>query len=110
MTKKELFDFLDKSLKGLPVEQKEKTIDRIIYNRYLQQYKKKITKGMKRCPLCGKYFPINAKVDVKIKEEKEEFTYTDGGYGDDDRTVTYDVLVEYHRCPRCKRFFKYKKM
>lgn len=110
MLKKDLFDFLDKSLEGLSVEQKEKTINRIVSKNYLQEYRKKITKGMKRCPLCDKYYSSKLKLETDFRKEiREECTYRDAGYGDDDRYGTVEYIVKYNKCPKCKKFFEVKK-
>ena len=109
MTKKAFFELLDKALEGLSVENKEKEINWIISRKYLEAYKKKITKGMSKCPLCEKYYPSKLELESKFVMEKENFTYTDGGYGDDDFTETFESLVEYHKCPNCKKFFAFYK-
>ena len=106
MKKKEFFDFLDKSLEGLPLEKKEKEIDRVVSKENIAEYKEKMLKGYNKCPLCGKYYDETLKLETMVKDElKSECICQDAGYGDDDVYGLVRYTVIYKKCPRCKRFF-----
>lgn len=67
-------------------------------------------KKYKLCKQCHKY---SLQKDFKkeiTKEIRRETTYTDAGYGDDDRIGDVEYMVTYSICPLCQKKSQEDKM
>ena len=55
----------------------------------------------KKCPNCGKYSLIKKYKDEYEKKTNIENTYTDAGYGYNDRYGEVEYVYHYLVCPNC---------
>lgn len=112
MNKKDFTVYIEKQLEGMSLDKQIKVLQKI-QNEYLVSI---INKKKKRagtfvepeerdkytfCDKCKKYYLTpKGKIDLKT-EIRTETTYTDAGYGDDDRVGEVEYMVRYITCPLC---------
>lgn len=83
----------------LPIEEKLKILDN--FEKTITKEKKFILDNAFYCDRCKTY---HHKSDVKTtsrQETRNELTYADAGYGDDDMYGDVTYLFEYNICPSC---------
>ena len=73
----------------------------LILKRVFNNLTEKATKGQQKCKHCGKYsrekdFIYDNRIEVKNVQ-----TYSDCGYGDDDRFGDVEFEIKYAKCPKC---------
>lgn len=56
-----------------------------------------------KCGHCKKYFKLNPKDCYQTQEVHNISTYTDAGYGDDDRYANAVYNITKVKCPLCKK-------
>ena len=67
-----------------------------------------IKKGKKCCPKCNHYFKPDPKKQYANTHIENRTSYTDAGYGDDDRYADYEITDLYQLCPNCQKPVKIK--
>lgn len=102
MRKIEFKNFISSNIKGLTIEKQILLLDKIS-NVWIPEIKNNIQKNYKLCNKCNKYILKN-----EFKKESKtikfiEPTYTDCGYGDDDRYGENEYYIEQSVCPNCKK-------
>lgn len=65
--------------------------------------KNTLTKDLSMCPHCHKYFKRDKKTDHSVNVIKSVQTYSDSGYGEDDRWAQANFLQIRTVCPYCKK-------
>ena len=93
MTKKQVFEHLDKLFEGETLEETYRILN-ALKNHWIQEYHDNRFKDYDYCPNCKKY---SKKDEFEVVEEREKHYRTI--YGD---FVTYDALVRKYICPKCK--------
>lgn len=68
-----------------------------------------IKKNYKKCPNCKKYSLKSKFKTLHQSETRIETTYTDCGYGDDDKYGEVEYMIMYEECPLCNNKTKVKK-
>jgi len=68
----------------------------------LLKIREKISNNMLCCENCGKYF-YKRNTFEKVETDKNVTTFTDAGYGDDDRIGDIKYLKTFCKCPYCKK-------
>lgn len=104
MNKTELKKILVTTLKPLSTEKKLEFLNKLRYDWIPSLHKElteKATKGQQKCKHCGKYsrekdFIYDNRIEVKNVQ-----TYSDCGYGDDDRFGDVEFEIKYAKCPKC---------
>lgn len=97
----------DTSSFDVVMEELQKAINKVqaMKDKKLKKFKELYFK----CSHCGKLTLYKDVKEVSRKEYRIETTYTDAGYGDDDRTGKVWYLNFYRVCPHCnKETFKDK--
>ena len=91
----------DTSSYEVVIEELQKAIDKIqsLKDKKLKKFKELYFK----CPGCKKLSLYKDVKEVSRKEFRIETTYTDSGYGDDDRTGKVWYLNFYRVCPHCNK-------
>lgn len=123
MNKKEFTSYITKCFEGLSLERQIKELEKI----QTQYIPEAINKRKKKlglwidpekkseyfmCKKCHKYSPLKKVKSDFVDEIREEYTYRDAGYGDDDRIGEVLYSVEYVTCPKCghrqeiKKYYK----
>ena len=81
------------------------TLNKVLLSQVGQINKKieKIKKNNVKCPKCGYYFKLSKKKNATYSKSysREETTFIDAGYGDDDRFATVYYTEFCQRCPKC---------
>lgn len=101
---KDFLNFLNKlkiNLSHIPIETQEVIINKLC-KEWLPDYLKDIKKGYIYCNNCKKYFKKEEFKEITKVEKNIETTYSDAGYGDDDKYGEVEYLVYYQVCPNCK--------
>lgn len=109
MNKTELKKILVTTLKPLSTEKKLEFLNKLRYDWIPSLHKElteKATKGQQKCKHCGKYsrekdFIYDNRIEVKNVQ-----TYSDCGYGDDDRFGDVEFEIKYAKCPRCGKEYE----
>lgn len=91
----------DTSSYEVVIEELQKAIDKIqsLKDKKLKKFRELYFK----CPGCKKLSLYKDVKEVSHKEFRIETTYTDSGYGDDDRTGKVWYLNFYMVCPHCNK-------
>lgn len=108
MNKRDFEKQMNSKFSSMPLDKVEKEIQKMqseltkMKNVWLPEFLQKKLKGHVKCQKCGKYskekdFKIETEVKVNV-----ETTYTDCGYGDDDKFGEVERLWVYQICPVCK--------
>ena len=100
MRKLDFMKFLKEQVGDLPINKQEKELEKI--SGYVDEYIQKIKKNKTQCKSCGKWSPTK---DFKTEKEiasRVQHTYSDAGYGDDDKYGEVEYLYTYQICPLCK--------
>lgn len=69
----------------------------------IEQRKHQIKKDRVCCSSCKLYFKPNPKKWYKQERIENRTSYTDAGYGDDDRYADYKITSYYELCPKCQK-------
>ena len=88
-----------KEFEQLPIEEKLRMLDD--FKARIIEERKSILDSAFYCEKCKTY---HYKSDVKTtsrKETRNELTYTDAGYGDDDMYGDVTYIFVYNICPNC---------
>ena len=112
MNKKDFTAYVEKELDGLTDEQKIAIFRKMEGNwipSLLKKYQKKMGYYVEPknkdeyifCKECRRYYKKKKVKSEYVNETRTETTYTDAGYGDDDRIGDVRYFVEYKTCPRC---------
>ena len=107
MNKKEFAEYMDKQLEGLTLQQQIKELKKINENylpSLIQSRQKKLglwvdPKEQHKyffCKKCGRYYLTKDCKENMVREVHTETTYTDAGYGDDDKTGDVEYMVTYY--------------
>jgi len=67
-----------------------------------------IKEGKMCCPKCNHYFKPDPKKQYANTHIENRTSYTDAGYGDDDRYADYEITDLYQLCPNCQKPVKIK--
>lgn len=67
-----------------------------------------IKEGKTCCPKCNHYFKPDPKKQYASTHIENRTSYTDAGYGDDDRYADYEITDLYQLCPNCQKPVKIK--
>lgn len=105
MNKTEFNKFLSETIGNLPIEKQEKELDKL--TKYKEDYLAKLKKNHTCCTKCHKYSKTKEFTQVNEVRRNIETTFTDAGYGDDDRYGEVEYIYQYLICPICK-FKNYK--
>lgn len=81
-----------------------------IFSQAICETKEKLTRGMCRCPECGKHTAEEQWKTESRTETNIECTYTDAGWGDDDCFGEVERLNTYKTCPECGHEVKINSM
>lgn len=103
MDKNSLRKIIEMDLGKLPLEKKLQELDKLNdrMSQLCKELKEKYKKNMIYCDKCKKY---SKDKEFKREIEKQNIlgtTYTDCGYGDDDRYGEMEYLYHYLICPKC---------
>lgn len=104
MNKTEFRKIIKDSINGLDLDKQVALLNKIQREwtpSIVSDIKGKITKDYTQCSKCNRYVKTK---DFKTSSEKKtniETTYTDAGYGDDDRIGEVERLYLYTICPLC---------
>ena len=123
MNKKDFAAYITKCLEGMSLERQIQELEKV-QNKYIPELinkrKKKLGIWVEpekksqyfKCGKCGKYTLLSKIQHDFVDEIREEYTYRDAGYGDDDRIGDNLYKVEYVICPICgnrqeiKKYYK----
>ena len=67
-----------------------------------------IKQGKTCCPKCNHYFKPDPKKQYANTHIENRTSYTDAGYGEDDRYADYEITDLYQLCPNCQKPVKIK--
>lgn len=112
MNKKQFTKYMKSQMEGMTYEQKIRLLKRIEGNYVPDLIKSCMQKEgyyvssseadkYFRCKRCKKYTPKTKCKSESKTEIREETTYSDAGYGDDDMMGDVEYFVEYMICPCC---------
>lgn len=100
MNKKKFRKMIMDEIKDLPLEKKEAQLLKI-QKEWIPSIREDMLGKYKKCHACGKYFLPRQFKKQTSRENRIMTTYTDCGYGDDDRHGLVECLVTYETCPGC---------
>lgn len=92
--------------KDLPIEDQLKIIKKEQKNientqQWLKEIRTQLLKNYTYCNKCEKYSKTKDFKTLSIKEVRQETTYTDCGYGEDDTWGNVEYVIDYQICPLC---------
>ena len=112
MNKRDFATYIKERLEGMSLERQIQELEKV-QTQYIPELinnrKKKLGLWIEpekkgeyfRCEKCHKYSPLKKVKKDFVNEIREEYTYRDAGYGDDDRIGEVLYKVEYVTCPKC---------
>lgn len=99
MTKKIFLQFLKENLGNLSIEKQEIILKKI--SSWVEEYRNNIKKNYTYCDKCKKYHKTKDFEQLHDIHTEIVTTYTDCGYGDDDRYGEVEFSFTYSTCPGC---------
>ncbi len=101
MSKNDFKKLMKDTMSDLSLEKQEKLLDNI-QKFWIKELKSEIFKNFTKCEHCGQYFKSKQYKKVSKTGTQVETTYSDAGYGDDDRYGEVEYIFNYLECPSCK--------
>lgn len=98
--KKDFIKYIKNCLNNEPLELQVEILNEIKNNLIPQILNEKIN-NHKRCEFCKKYILNSDYIRENKIETRVEITYSDAGYGDDDREGEIEYEIIYEICPIC---------
>lgn len=111
MNKRDFKKYIEENIGNLSLERQIKELQKV-QNEYIPELINARRKKKKPwvpddkenyifCEKCKKYHLKHKWKAKMVIEVRRETTYTDAGYGDDDRIGDVEYMVTYKTCPRC---------
>lgn len=84
----------------MSIKQKLEFLNKMSEN-WIPSLKKNIFNTYRKCCKCNEYFLRSEFKKSNSKITNEETTYTDAGYGDNDKYGEVEYMIDYLECPKC---------
>lgn len=109
MIKEYFISYVQTRIKNLSLEEKKRILDNA-KDEWIPSIINDVFNDKTFCNKCNKYSNTSDFKETHQREYRQEYTYTDAGYGDNDRYGEVEYLVYYNECPLCQAKKQIKKV